>query len=111
MAFECKQMSIHCFLLETHGRIHHWGKWGNFPHQDYEPRDLGEIYLRFLLGNFPSKKPDADPLKLDVDFFLKHKMWPLPKNSGPNPQTFQFLVGVPWVPTLKTPLIRACFPQ
>ena len=32
-----------------HGRIHHWGRWGNFSHQDFDPWNL--------LGNFPSKNP------------------------------------------------------
>ena len=36
-------------LESSHGRVHHWGKWGNFPHQDFDPWNL--------LGNFPSKNP------------------------------------------------------
>ena len=40
---------IRKFILRStiHGRIHHWGKWGNFPHQDFDPWNL--------LGNLPSK--------------------------------------------------------
>ena len=36
-------------------------------------------------------RPNIDPLT--IKFFFVHTIWPLPKNSGSNSQSFPFLVG------------------
>ena len=38
------------------------------------------------------------PAKPDKSLKNAGEFGPLPKNSGPNPRSFQFLVGVPWAP-------------
>ena len=51
--------------------------------------------LEIYWGISPVKirfRPEIDPLTFEVLFYV-HKIWPLPKNSGRNPQNFQFLVG------------------
>ena len=55
-------------------------------------------------------RPEIDHLTFDALIFV-HKIWSLPKNSGPNPQSFQFLVGGTLAPTPSRLLIRAWFPQ
>ena len=63
--------------------------------------ESGETFLTRILtleiywGSSPVKirfRPEIDPLTSDVLFFCT-QIWPLPENSGPNQQTFQFLVG------------------
>ena len=68
-----------------------------FPHQDFDPRNL--------LGNFPRKKPiHTSPVRCRI--FL-HKMWPLPKNSGPNPRRF-WIFGIGYLGPLETsPLAKS----
>ena len=64
----------------THGRIHNWGKWETFP--------TATLILEIYWGISPVKilfRPNIYPLTFDFLFFA-HKIWPLPKNSGPNPR-------------------------
>ena len=85
-ARELKETSSLCHFYTfviLHGRIHHWGKRGNFLHQDFDPWNL--------LGNFPSKNP-VQTLSRSMFDFLYPKFATPERNSGPNPQTFQFLV-------------------
>ena len=90
-----------------HGHIHHWEKWGTVPTRI--------LTLGIYWGISPVKiwfRPDFDPLTFNVVFFVL-KIWPFLKNSGPNLQTFQFLVGHTLDPNSQERglLVRAWIPQ
>ena len=124
-------------LTLKHGRIHHWESEETFPTKILTLEIYWGIFpvKIWFTGEFLSKnpiywgssavkirfRPEIDP-PLVRCFIFCTKNWPLPKNSGSNPQTFQILVGGTLGPnsqetsgtclvspvTLK-PRIRRCF--